>query len=302
MSIPGALGPSADRHCSPRGAPCPGRQRPSVGPDAAPGRHTSGYERVRTMRENLTWRFGVVGLACWLGACSGPGELATHARKPASERPDVDTATAAKGALAVPATEAFNLTSFRSGQTGTGRGESKALGAGGAVCQAATTRDGTAWGEFQLGYCFDNTTGGPLDAIVKVHLAASESATGGREDGAPNASSANTLTFFIKDTNGLVIKRESLLSSGLDKGAAAVGAKHDLVFDVRFAPNCGYYLVLSGRAEVQSDGPHPLEASLSVDEYALRIEWQGVVSTGLGPVGTAGDLSASTSGPDTLLP
>jgi hypothetical protein len=247
------------------------------------------------MRQKQTWLLGVVGLACWIGACSGAGEVATDIRKPASERPDVDNAMAAKGTLAVPATEAFNLTSFRSGQTGAGRGESKVDGAGGAVCRAETARDGTAWGAFQLGYCFDNVTSRPLDAIVKVHLVASESTTGGPDDEDLIASSANDLTFFIKDTNGLVIKRESLLSSGLDKGAASLGMKHDLVFDVRFAPNCGYYLVLSGRAKVESDGPHPLAASLRVDEYTIQIEWRGVVSSDSGPDGPADDVSASVS-------
>jgi len=252
--------------------------------------------------------------AAFLPGCGG-GNIGTNVRKPASERPDVDRAVTAMGTLTIPADKPFNLTafmsgqasstSFLSGQVGAARGEAEAVGNDGAMCRAEARNDGSAWGEFQLGYCFDNTTGVPLDATVKLRFTTSESTTGRQGDAeTQNAtiSSESTLTFFIKDTNGLVIKKEELLSSSLEKGHDSIGSTHDLVFDVRFGPNRGYYLMLAGRTDVESDAPHSIATSLSVSQYLLQIEWRGTTMIGDDAGDQAPAASASTPTTDPGLP
>lgn len=253
-------------------------------------------------RAPVAWLVLVVGMAL-LSGCGGEGDEGMSVKKPATERPDVDQTTAAKGALTVPAHEAFNLTSFKSGQTGAARGESQALGNDGATCRAEARDGGSAWASFQLGYCFDNTAGLPLDAAVRLRLTANESTSGqraGADAVAVMTTAESTLTFFIKDTNGVVIKKEDLLSSSLEKGPDSLGTTHDLVFDARFEPNRGYYLVLAGRTDVKADASQSVAASLSVAQCSLEVEWRGASAPGgaEGALSPDADTSASATDAD----
>ncbi len=227
---------------------------------------------------------GLAGVALLTG-CGGDGGVSQNVRRSASERPDVGPAQVTAGGVTIPGDAVFNLTSFKSGQAGTARGTAEAVGANGATCLAEASDGGSAWGEFQLGYCFDNESGVPLEAAVKLRLTATESASDGPVPGSPQpgstagqaggeTKSTNALRFFIKDTNGLVIKEEDLLSSDLAKGPDSSGTTYDLVFDARFEPNRGYYLVLGGRTEVQAEESHRVSASLSVGQCGFQIEWR----------------------------
>ena len=113
---------------------------------------------------------GVVVAAGLLAGCGGGGNVGMRVRKPASQRPDVDLAMASKGKLVIPGGGAFNLTSFKSGQMGAARGLSEAIGNDGARCRAEARDGGSAWGEYQLGYCFDNVTDVPLDVALDAVL------------------------------------------------------------------------------------------------------------------------------------
>ncbi|HKQ47084.1 MAG TPA: hypothetical protein VJZ71_03315 [Phycisphaerae bacterium] len=214
-------------------------------------------------------------------SCGG-GETGMDVRKPPAERPDFDRSVVQRGALKIPAAEGFNYTSFRSGQSGTGRGESKPEGKNGAVCRAEAGDESGAWGEFQLGYCFDNAGDAPLDAIVKLNLKVSEKneSKGAAASGeALPATAKSMLTFFIKDSYGEIIKTENLMATSLGKGPNASGIVHELVFDARFEPQRGYYLMLAGRSEAQSFEGQSASVALEVKDAAMEIEWR--------PAGTA---------------
>lgn len=227
-----------------------------------------------------------------VSACGG-GDTSIDVRKPAAERPDFDRSVVQRGALKIPASEGFNYTSFRSGQSGTGRGESKPEGKNGAVCRAEAGDESGAWGEFQLGYCFDNAGESPLDAVVKVNVKVSEK---NQAKGAPSGEDALpvtakcTLTFFIKDSNGTVIKTENLLASSLGKGPNASGIAHELVFDARFEPQRGYYLMLAGRSEAQSFAGQSASVALEVKDAVMEIEWR---PAGTASVSSRGDAVAT---------
>lgn len=217
--------------------------------------------------------------------CGGNGGVAMDVKTPASRRPDIDGTLAARGTLSIPVDAAFNYTSYRSGrsgQSGMARGDSE-VHRDGASCRAKAGDGGSAWGAFQLGYCFDNTADVPLDAAVRLRLTAAETASREKAGTPPDdaiTTANSTLTFFIKDTNGVVLKQEDLLSNDLDGGPDASSMTHDLVFDARFAPDRGYYLVLAGRTEVKTEVSQSVATSLSVSRCSIDIEWRAPVEAG----------------------
>ncbi|MBI5762656.1 MAG: hypothetical protein HZA51_03940 [Planctomycetes bacterium] len=213
----------------------------------------------------------------FMGLGCGEGDTTMVVKKPASERPDVDRAVAGKGSLVVPTAEAFNYSSFNSGQTGTARGEAALVGKDGARCAAQAGDGGSAWAEFQIGYTFDNTTGGPLDASVKLklRLAQTQSTSGPSTDShGIETTGKSALRFFIKDSVGLTIKAEDVATSTLMKGPTSHTDTHDIVFDARFEPDRGYYLVLAGRIDVQASGGGNATLAMDVQQAAMEIAWR----------------------------
>jgi len=233
-------------------------------------------------------------LAVLVTGCANGGDVATSVRRPAGQRPDVD-AKAATGTLAIPAGKAFNITSFKSGQEGNARGEAKAAGTDGAQCSAEASAGGTAWAEFQLGYCFDNTSGMPLHAAVTLHLtlaasqddkAASLSATPAASQSvgvsAPDSpavdsqtsTATTTLTYFVKDTNGMLLRQESLVAMDLERGPQSAKDEPTRVFDLQLPPDRGCYLVIAGHTDVRSGSRQTAAAGLEVQRCSLEIAWQ----------------------------
>ena len=233
--------------------------------------------------------------------------------KTPSQRPDIDQARASSGSLTIPTVQPFNVTSFKSGQDGEARGESRQVDANGADCRAEARDGGSAWADFQMGYCFDNATKSPLSAAVKLRLTVSESgsvppaaagATGpagaqqpkvvadgkaqvpttaqksgiSPEGPGTTTTAAVFLKFFIKDSYGVVLKEQPLVSDDMEKGPHAVSDVRDIVFDARFEPDRGYYIVLGGRTEVQAAPGQSVQAALNVTQCTMEIVWQGAAA------------------------
>lgn len=247
------------------------------------------------------WRTRALGMAVVLLVGCGDGDLTINVRKPAGERPDIDPALASTGKLSIPAGTPFNYSSYRSGrsgESGTAEGDA-ALYPDGASCSAEARDGGSSWGEFQLGYCFDNASGVPLDAAVTLRLTSRETASGepGTGDAASSSTSAQSvLRFFIKDTNGLVVKKEVLISGDLETGADASGATHELVFDARFEPNIGYYLVLAGRSEAKAGAGQSASTSLRATQYSINVAWNGRSTAEADASPDEAEVAASGSG------
>ncbi len=217
-----------------------------------------------------------------LAGCAGSGAGAGgDVRLPESQRQDIDSSLAARGSLSIPGSTEFNYASFRSGQSGTGRGEAKRIGENGALCRAECEPDGGGWGEFQLGYSFDNKADRPLDATVKLRLKVSE--TNEIKQGAPGAPDDSTtattnLRFFIKDTFGIEIKNQNLIASSLALGPKYHGKEQELVFDARFESGRGYYLIVAGRAEVASEEGKAVAVAVEVSDVSLELTWKPAAS------------------------
>ncbi len=215
-------------------------------------------------------------LALVIHGC-GEADTTMVVKKPASERPDVDLALATKGAMVIPTAEAFNYSSFNSGQTGSARGEAAIVGKDGARAAAQATDGGSSWGEFQIGYTFDNTSGAPLDAAVKLklRLAQTQTTSGQRTDThGIETTGKSVLRFFIKDSVGQTIKSEDIAASLLLKGPASHTDMHDIVFDARFEPDRGYYLVLAGRTDVQAAAGGNASLAMDVQQATMEIAWR----------------------------
>lgn len=227
-------------------------------------------------RHRLQWRLVFLAASSLAIGC-GESDTGMVVKRSASERPDIDRPTALKGALAVPAAQPFNFTTFTSGQLGTARGESTAVGKDGARCSAEAGDGGSAWGEFQLGYCFDNTSGEPLDASVKLtyKLTETRSSKGPVLDArGVDSTGKSALRFFIKDTNGRTLKTEDLSTSTLATGPVSQTNKRDMVFDARFEPNRGYYLVLTCRTDAQAAAGANTSVAMNVEQAGLEIAWR----------------------------
>ncbi len=229
--------------------------------------HTS---RLRRVVLTLSWTSFAL-----LAACGGGG-IDTNVRMAASDRPDVSPARTA-GALVIPSERAFNYPRFSSGQEGAAaRGASAAEGAAGAVCSAESKGEGNAWGAFQLGYAFDHEATQPSRCTVHVRLTAKEEArsvAGDKSVGLKGPAGSINLSFFMKDSTGLTIKEESLVSSTLARGPREATTNHDFVFEAELAPERGYYIVIGGRADASTTAGSEAATRLTVSDISMTVRW-----------------------------
>jgi len=243
-------------------------------------------------------RFVAIGAAV-AGLTGCGGSAGSMVKKSAAERPDWDRSMAQKGTLRLPSEASFNYTSFQSGQSQPGRGEASPVGKAGAMCRAQASEGGSAWAEFLLGYCFDNTSGASLDAVIKLRLkAARRQATPSGRASDPAAAPpvlSSSLRFFVKDTNGRTIRSEDLFSESSERSPSSEASTHELAFDVRFEPDRGYYLVLKGRVQAETRASQSAEVSLEASDASMDIEWLTAEPAAGAPAGTALGATSRTS-------
>ncbi len=249
---------------------------------------------------NASPRLSFTRIALCIAVSAGAGfsigcaenEAGFDIRTTAAERPDVDASVVARGTLSLPEKTPFNLKSFQSNQENEGRGESESVGSDGAVCRAEARDGGSAWGKFVLGYNFDNTTPGPLDAVVKLRLKHVESNTvAAAEDGEPDGTTTTTtLAFRIQDTNGLIVHSEGLATNKLSSGPRALNETHELSLDARFEAGRGYYIAVYGHCEAKAGPSKSATVSLEISQYSLEITWKPAAATRAGPDPESGEI------------
>jgi hypothetical protein len=81
--------------------------------------------------------------------------------------------------------------------------------------------------------------------------------------------------FFVKDSYGAVVKSENLLASSLAVGPREFRSVPELVFDLRFEPMRGYYLIVAGRAESSGAAGQQVSSAIEISDMAMQIEWPG---------------------------
>ena len=249
-------------------------------------------ETVSTVVLAAIWSFA----AALSGGCASQ-EAGIRVRMPASQRPDLNAKAVARGKLIIPRDKAFNYPKFRSGQEGSSaRGEAVAIGNNGARCRAEVNGEGNAWGEFLLAYCFDNMTGETLDAVIKTRLTIRRTITHdtATDDAAEATGATADLSFFIEDASmGQLLRQEKLVSGKVSLGSHLSTTHRDLVFDVKFEPDRGYYLFLSGRTSVKGEQPaHTGSVQLEVTDVSFDIQWQAAEAS----AGAAGSNDAQAGG------
>lgn len=224
----------------------------------------------------LPGRALVVALAAALIGCGG-GQATIDVGRTASERPDLEPSVVARGMLALPGADGFNLSDFSSTQNGDARGESRSVDTSGATCRAEARSGGAATGQFVLGYMFDNTTNEALDAVVKLRLSFTSSmASTGTKPGAAGrlSSTSTTVSFEIKGSNGAVLRSEPIVSSAGAEGPRSTQGTRELVVDVRFEPGLGYYLYVAGRCSAQAADDGEVNAAVEISDYSLELTWR----------------------------
>lgn len=234
-------------------------------------------QKTRHFGRRPSYRALVTLLLVYVAGCGGGSEINTSIRKSANERPDLDASQAKAGSIVIPAKTPFNLTSFTANQAWPGRGESEPIGHDGAKCLAEARDGGAAWGEFQLGYCFDNLTGRKLEAAVKMKVRVAETLSVERAAAPPGGeptTAKSQLTFFLKDSNGILLTQEQILVKDLSQSTGTNSTLREMAFPVTFEADRGYYLVLSGRTETQAAQGESVNATLEVTQYWLEITWQ----------------------------
>lgn len=180
---------------------------------------------------------------------------------------DVSPARLARGPLHVPQDAPFNLTYPTSSQTGGGKGEAAADPAGKALCAATCEGAGTAAAEFRLGYKIDLPHGDGAAARISIDVTAQRKLDI-RGEGL-ETSAFHTLWAFIKDSKGVVIKKETLLAA---EGAAADGMLHLVSgFDAPLAGDTDYYIIIAGRANASASADERASVRLEVTSAAIVI-------------------------------
>lgn len=233
----------------------------------------SARRRQPSMSRQIPWIvIGLAGMHLAVG-CSSSGSADVNVRVAEKDRPDWDTAAVASGRRTIPTSEPFNITKFTSGQDGAdARGSSGRFDPNGAICTAAVSGEGTAWGAFQIGYAFDNMTGRSLSVTIRLKLDVNSTLRHVMKSASEQIDQAGTASihFVLKDSLGVVIRQETLHTASIGSGSTEESRKYDLIFESKLEPNRGYYLVLAGRADVTSP---PKGSEVSVEVRAANVEF-----------------------------
>lgn len=234
--------------------------------------------------------------------CGGGSDFEIKVSRPAAERPDVTSndAIVAKGTLRLPADQPFNMASHSSGQTGGGTGQSETKDTGSARASAKVEGTGSAFGEFQLGYCFDNTGAAPLAAVIRLKTKCSHKL---ELSGAERAQAVSALTFFVKDSNGTTLHSEPLIHGEAQTRPHQWSGNEETVIETRFEPGMGYYIVIAGRASVDATMPQTVNADLELSNCEVTIEWRPAPAAAQSTDTTAPNVAAvSHAAPDATTP
>lgn len=216
-------------------------------------------------------------LVTHLFGCAG-GAADINVRVAEADRPDIDGTIVAMGRRAIPKDHAFNIVKFASGQDGrASQGISKSVEGNGGLCEAKVEGEGTAWGEFQLGYTFDNTSGQIVHAAIRLNITVDGRLA--HESNTPNSKSipsgTASLTFVVKDTLGVAIRQETLYTAEIGTGAKEENRKHDVVFEALLEPNRGYYVVIAGRVDAAALGPdQKCSVAIEASDISIEIDWK----------------------------
>lgn len=232
-------------------------------------RYTRHLSHIRSIAPSV---IVLAGLQLAAG-CSSGGGADVNVRVAEKDRPDWDAATVAAGRRTIPAGEPFNIAKYTSGQDGANaQGNSGRFDPNGAICSAEVTGEGTAWGAFQMGYTFDNMTGRPLAATIRLKLDVDSALRQARKyaDDRVDQSGAASVHFVLKDSLGVVVRQETLHAASIGSASTEESRKFDLIFESRLEPSRGYYLVIAGRADVTSS---PKGENISADVRVTNVEF-----------------------------
>ncbi|MCK6482931.1 MAG: hypothetical protein HUU22_13760 [Phycisphaerae bacterium] len=211
----------------------------------------------------------LVTLTCMTAAPIGCGgganfELPSHHARRSSAR--VDRTQLTRGGIGIPADAPFNIAHPNSSNDGGGQAAASAEPDGRASCRAAVAGAGSATAEFLLGHKFDIGSGDGLDVLIQIDAAGTYRHSAAGEQ-TPEA--AAELWAFVKDTNGVMLRREALFAGTGD--VAERSFQQIVQFEIKLGGDVGYYVMLVGRATATGIEDCRAEAELSLRSASLSM-------------------------------
>ena len=213
----------------------------------------------------------LVLLTAALSGCGGDS-FEIKVAKPANERPDFSDDIAAKGPLHMPSPTPFNLVSPSLRENGICDAQCGADPSGKAAASVEASDGGSGWAEFQVGYTFDLTGKQPIAAVVEVTVDMTQVIEVSSLDLA-NTAKVNVI-LMVKDSNGTTLHSDTLLANNSESGARSWAARPTIAFDVKFAPDFGYYVVVAARIEAASAAGQKASARLEMKQCEMTISWK----------------------------
>jgi len=210
-------------------------------------------------------------LAAPLAGCGGDS-FEIKVSKPSNERPDLSDDIASKGPIRLPTATPFNLVSPSLRENGICDAQCGADPSGKAAAAVAASDGGSGWAEFQVGYTFDLTGKQPLAAVIEVSVDLAQIIEVSSLDSANTAKVSVIL--MVKDSNGTTLHSDTLLANNSESGARKWAAHPTIAFDVKFAPDFGYYVVVAARIEAVAAAGQKASASLEMKQCEMTISWK----------------------------
>lgn len=171
------------------------------------------------------------------------------------------------GTIRIPADMPFNVAFPNSTQSGGGRAEASAKPDGTARCTVECSGEGAASSGFQLGHKFTVSDDPGAECIVTLSIDGKCSINSA--DAAADSAISTDAWVFVKDSNGAVLHKETLLTDTGGAMSRALAVRTS--FTVKFSPNNDYYLLLAGRVQATTREQKSLRASLDIDKTSFEL-------------------------------
>lgn len=205
-----------------------------------------------------------------LAGCNSAGGYGESVRFKTHDESRADEVLGTGSRLELPSGAKFSITQAQRRSEGAGRAESEVSEEGTARCLAAVDGHGSASAGFQLGHMIFNAEDKPREVTITLDCDFEYSST--NDPTSPAAPDLIGLKFYVKDSNRIVQRKESLIAPDGTLGAARHSGRQVSTFDVTLEPGLAYQLVLAGEVDIaDADERPPLEASITVRKCSVTV-------------------------------
>ncbi|MBN1345142.1 MAG: hypothetical protein JXQ73_20780 [Phycisphaerae bacterium] len=221
----------------------------------------------------LLFGLGTIGPALLTATGCGGTDFTATVDLPAAQRQKLTPNLKPGAAIKLPADVPFNVHDKRwsgtPGSNGKADPSADATAQGAAYCKADGSDGGASWAEFQLGHCLDNDSGAAIQAELRMSI---DYEHGCEEQGEGAKTVSNyQIVVMIKDTSGKVLQTMPLSAHVSDDGRVSWSGSERTIAEITMQPDFGYYILLAGRAQADSQTGSSSSAEIKVKRFTLEI-------------------------------